>query len=40
VCESVGYYKYYVNFIDDFNKFTWIYMIKRKFEGFQKFREF
>jgi hypothetical protein len=35
-CESVGCYKYYVSFIDDFIKFTWIYLIKHKSEIFQK----
>jgi hypothetical protein len=29
--------KYYVSFIDDFNKFTWIYLLKFKSEVFQKF---
>jgi hypothetical protein len=29
--------KYYVFFIDDFNKFIWIYLIKFKSEAFQKF---
>jgi hypothetical protein len=38
--ESVGRYKYYVSFIDDFSKFTWIYLIKFKSEVFQKFHEF
>jgi hypothetical protein len=35
--ESVGRKKYYVSFIDDFSKFTWIYLIKFKSEVFQKF---
>jgi histone deacetylase 1/2 len=38
--DSVGRYKYYVSFIDDFSKFTWIYLLKYKFEVFQKFHEF
>jgi hypothetical protein len=38
--ESVGRYKYYVSFIDDYSKFTWIYLIKFKSEVFQKFHEF
>jgi hypothetical protein len=38
--ESVGRYMYYVSFIDDFSKFTWIYLIKFKSEVFQKFHEF
>ena len=27
---SVGGFKYYVSFLDDFSRFTWIYLIKRK----------
>jgi hypothetical protein len=38
--ESSGRYKYYVNFIDDFSKFTWIYLLKFKSEVFQKIWEF
>jgi hypothetical protein len=38
--EYVGGKKYYVSFIDDFSKFTWIYLLKFKSEVFQKFREF
>jgi hypothetical protein len=36
----VGRYKYYVSYIDDYNKFTWIYLLKLKSEVFQKFHEF
>ena len=39
-CDSFGNYKYYVSFIDDFSKFTWIYLLKHKSEVFQKFHEF
>jgi hypothetical protein len=38
--ESVGRKKYHVSFIDDFSKFTWIYLIKFKSEVFAKFLEF
>jgi histone deacetylase 1/2 len=38
--ESVGRKKYYVSFIDDYTKFTWIYLLKYKSEVFQKFQEF
>jgi len=38
--NSVGGHKYYVSFIDDYSKFTWIYLLKFKSEVFSKFREF
>jgi hypothetical protein len=38
--ESSGRSKYYVSFIDDYSKFTWIYLLKFKSEVFQKFQEF
>jgi hypothetical protein len=38
--DSVGRKNYYVSFIDDFSKFTWIYMLKYKSEVFQKFQDF
>jgi histone deacetylase 1/2 len=37
---SVGRYNYYVSFIDDFSKFTWIYLLRHKSEVFQHFHEF
>jgi histone deacetylase 1/2 len=37
---SVGRYKYYVSFIDDYSKFTWIYLLKKKSDVFQKFHDF
>jgi hypothetical protein len=40
VVESVGRYKYYVSFIDDFSKFTWIYLIRKKSDVFQAFQSF
>jgi hypothetical protein len=30
--ESVGCYKYHVSFVDDYSKFTWIYLLKHKSE--------
>lgn len=38
--SSVGNKNYYVSFIDDFSKFTWVYLLKHKSEVFSKFREF
>lgn len=32
--------KFYVSFIDDFSKFSWIYLLKHKSEVFQRFTEF
>ncbi|KAI0500239.1 hypothetical protein KFK09_018448 [Dendrobium nobile] len=33
-------YKYYVSFIDDHSKFTWVYPLRQKSEVFAKFLEF
>jgi hypothetical protein len=38
--ESVGRYKYYVSFVDNYSKFTWIYLLKHKSEVLQKFHDF
>jgi hypothetical protein len=40
VVVSVGKKRYYVSFVDDFSRFTWIYFLKYKSEVFQKFHEF
>jgi hypothetical protein len=37
---SLGKYLYYVSFIDDFSRNTWIYFLRKKFEVFDKFKEF
>ena len=38
--NSLSGYVYYVSFIDDFSRKTWIYFLKRKDEVFNKFKEF
>jgi hypothetical protein len=38
--DSIERYKYYVSFVDDYTKFTWIYLLKFKSEVIQKFHEF
>jgi hypothetical protein len=38
--SSVGRFKYYVSFIDDYSKFTWFYLLKNKSDVFSKFRDF
>ena len=37
---SLSGYVYYVSFIDDFSRKTWIYFMKNKYEVFNKFKEF
>jgi hypothetical protein len=37
---SLGKYEYYVSFIDDFSRNTWIYFFQKKSEFFGKFKEF
>jgi len=36
----VGKNSYYVSFIDDFSKFTWVFLLRHKSDVFQKFHEF
>jgi hypothetical protein len=37
---SLGKSVYYVSFIDDFSRYTWIYFLRKKSEVFDKFKEF
>ena len=37
--SSLSEYVYYVSFIDDFSRKTWIYFMKNKHEVFSKFKE-
>jgi hypothetical protein len=37
---SLGGSLYYVSFIDDFSRKTWIYFLRKKSEVFKKFKEF
>jgi hypothetical protein len=38
--SSVRKFRYYVFFIDDFSKFTWVYLLKNKSDVFRKFHDF
>jgi hypothetical protein len=38
--KSLGNSHYYVTFIDDFSRKTWLYLLKTKDEVFSKFQEF
>jgi transposase InsO family protein len=40
LATSLSGYVYYVSFIDDFSRKTWIYFLKAKSEVFNKFKEF
>jgi hypothetical protein len=37
---SLGKYGYYVSFIDDFSRNTWIYFLRKKSKVFDRFKEF
>jgi hypothetical protein len=37
---TLGKSLYYVSFIDDFSRNTWIYFLRKKYEVFDKFKEF
>ena len=37
---SLGGYLYYVSFINDFSRNTWLYFLKKKSEVFSKFKEY
>jgi hypothetical protein len=37
---SLGKSVYYVSFIDDFSRNTWIYFLRKKYEVFDMFKEF
>ena len=38
--QARGGYEYYVTFIDDYSRYGYVYLIHRKFETFEKFKEF
>jgi histone deacetylase 1/2 len=37
--SSIGRFTYYVSFIDDFSKLSWIYLLKKKSDVFQNFQK-
>jgi hypothetical protein len=39
-CPSLGKFTYYVSFVDDFLRNTWIFFLLNKYEVFSEFKEF
>ena len=37
---SIGGYKYFLTFIDDFTRNTWVYFLKHKYDAFSCFQQF
>ena len=38
--QARGGYEYFITFIDDYSRFGYVYLMKRKSETFEKFKEF
>ena len=38
--QARGGYEYFITFTDDYSRFSYVYIMKRKFEAFEKFKEF
>ena len=38
--QAKGGYEYFITFIDDYSRFGYVYLMKRKAEAFEKFKEF
>ena len=38
--QAKGGYEYFITFIDDYSRYGYVYLMKRKSEAFEKFKEF
>ena len=38
--SSIGGCKYFLNFIDDYSRKTWLYFLKHKYDAFSYFQQF
>ena len=38
--QAKGGYEYFITFIDDYSRYGYVYLMKWKFETFEKFKEF
>ena len=40
ITSLTGGYEYFITFIDDYSRYRYIYLMRHKFEAFDKFKEF
>ena len=38
--QARGGYKYFITFTDDYSRYGYVYLMRRKSEAFEKFKEF
>ena len=38
--QAIGGFEYFITFIDDYSRYGYIYLMRRKSEAFEKFKEF
>ena len=38
--QAKGDYEYFITFTDDYSRFGYVYLMRWKFEAFEKFKEF
>ena len=38
--QARGGFEYFITFIDDYSRYVYIYLMRRKFEAFEKFKEY
>ena len=38
--QARGGYEYFITFIDDYSRFGYVYLMKQKFETFEKYKQF
>ena len=38
--QAKGGYEYFITFTDDYSRYGYVYLIRRKFQAFENFKEF
>ena len=38
--KAIGFFEYFITFIDDYSRYGYIYLLHCKFKAFEKFKEF